>query len=317
MMNTESSSQAGGPRGGSASDQTAVDSNGSAAAVEVVLAAPDAMVRSELRARLERHGGFVVAAEKINATQALGATLFHSPRVCLLAIDLPGDLDGRIKSIRTERPDTRIGILARSADQPGLLHAVLAGADGVLLTSDSPETFVAELGALARGERVLPAEEGEAPSPEEGEALPAEEGEALPPEEGEAPSPEEGEALPAEEGEALPAEGGEALAPEAAQTSRPEGAEDAETLPVEEGEAPAAPVPAAEIGEGHAVVPSGEPEPFAEAPALVAAQPRDSWLKATVLYVPRFFHHLRRRLRARMPLPIAWSSARERMWDYR
>ena len=95
----------------------------------------------------------MVAAEKTNATQALGATLFHRPRVCLLGIDLPGELDARTKSMRAERPDTRIGIIAHSADQPGLLRAVLAGADGVLLTSDPPETFIAELTALARGER--------------------------------------------------------------------------------------------------------------------------------------------------------------------
>ncbi|MDQ6605437.1 MAG: hypothetical protein M3Z06_02690 [Actinomycetota bacterium] len=244
-MNTEGSSQ-GWPSGASGPDQMPGDLNGSAPPVDVVLATQDEALRSELRERLERDGGFVVAAEKTNATQALGATLFHSPQVCLLGVDLPGELEARIKAIRTERPTTRIGILARSADQPGLLRAVLAGADGVLLTSDSPETFITELSALARGERVLPPEGSEGAS------------------DGALPDLESGDTVePADETEL-------------------------DSLAAAEGTA-----------------------------ALASGQARDSWLKATVLYLPRFFHHLRRRLRARMPFPIAWSSARERMWDYR
>ncbi len=160
-MNTESSSSPGRPVGDSASDRMHADGNGSTGAVDVVVAVPDDATRSELRGWLEQHGGFVIAAEKSNAMQALGATLFHSPRVCLLAVDIPGDLEARIKSIRAERPKTRIGILARSADEPGLLRAVLAGADGVLLTGEPPATFAAEVHALARGERVLPPEGGD------------------------------------------------------------------------------------------------------------------------------------------------------------
>jgi DNA-binding NarL/FixJ family response regulator len=246
-MNTESSSRQGRPFGGSASDQMPVDRNGSTPPVDVVLATHDDSLRSELAGRLARHGGFVVAAEKTNATQALGATLFHSPRVCLLGVDLPGELESRIRSIRAERPETRIGILASSADQPGLLRAVLAGAGGVLLTSDPPETFMAELSALARGERVLPPE------------------------------------------------GSEGTIDDGAPTD-------------------SAPADTVEPMDGTELDSS---TPTDGTPALAAEAPRDSWLKATVLYLPRFFHHLRRRLRAHMPLPIAWSSARERMWDYR
>jgi DNA-binding NarL/FixJ family response regulator len=244
-MDTERSSQAGRSLDGSASDQLSLDRNGSAPPVGVVLATHDEAIRIELGVRLARHGGFVVVAEKTNATQALGATLFHSPRICLLGIDLPGELEARIKSIRAERPDTRIGILARSADQPGLLGAVLAGADGVLLTSDPAETFLAELGALARGERVLPPE---------GSAE-----------------------------------------PDAAAASDP-------------------------AGEGFESIDETDQDSLTDAdgtPVPLAEQPRDSWLGATVRYVPRFVHHLRRRLRAGMPLAIAWSSTRERMWDYR
>jgi DNA-binding NarL/FixJ family response regulator len=236
-------SRSGQPLGGATPDQISVDQHGPPDSVNVVLAAHGDSLRAALRARLEQHGGFVVAAEKTNATQALGATLFHSPRVCLLGIDLPGELDSRITSMRAERPETRIGILAHSADQPGLLRAVLAGADGVLLTSDPPETFIAELRALARGERVIPREGSEAPR---------------------------------------------------------------DDSPDFEREAPADPLDELEPLAGSEAIPE-----------LVAAAPRDSWLKATVLYLPRFVRHLRRRLRADMPLPIAWSSARERMWDYR
>jgi DNA-binding NarL/FixJ family response regulator len=53
------------------------------------------------------------------------------------------------------------------------------------------------------------------------------------------------------------------------------------------------------------------PETVAE-PAPPASNP----VQRTVLYVPRFTHHLRRRLRSDMSLGQAWRSARVRMRDY-
>ncbi len=240
-MNTDSSSQPGRPLRASAADQLSVDRNGSTPPVAVVLATHDDSLRSELCARFEQDGGFVLAAAKTNATQALGATLFHSPRVCLLALDLPGELAARIKSIRAERPETRIGILVRSAAQPGLLGAVLAGADGVLMTSKPPKTFAAEVHALARGERIRPT-------------------------------------------------GGSEL-------------DDHE---------PAGQAAQLEIDELEYFSPSSR-----RTPLVITGQHSEGRLTAAVLYVPRFSSHLRRRLRSRMPLSVAWESARQRMGDYR
>lgn len=239
-MNTERSSRQRGLSDHPRSEQMSVDRIESTT-VDVVLASPDGSVRSRLRARLEQHGGFVVAAEKANATQALGSTLFHSPRVCLLDIDLPGALEDRIKSMRAERPDTRIGILAHSADQPGLLGAVLAGADGVLLTSESHETFAAQVQALARGERVLPPDRSES-----------------------------------------------------------DGAETA------------SPPPEPKASRSEYSRPSRHGTPLA-----LTTQHHDRLLRASVLYVPRFSRHPRRRLRSGMSLSAAWKSARVRMRDYR
>jgi len=50
---------------------------------------------------------------------------------------------------------------------------------------------------------------------------------------------------------------------------------------------------------------------------LTPPRPAHGWLNRTVLYVPRFARHLRRRLRSGMSLGRAWRSARLRMHDYR
>jgi DNA-binding NarL/FixJ family response regulator len=52
-------------------------------------------------------------------------------------------------------------------------------------------------------------------------------------------------------------------------------------------------------------------------PLLVPDQPKRSRTAAIVLYVPRFWRHLWRRLRSGMGLSVAWVSARDRMGDYR
>jgi hypothetical protein len=45
--------------------------------------------------------------------------------------------------------------------------------------------------------------------------------------------------------------------------------------------------------------------------------PASGRMQRGVLYMPRFVHHLRRRLRSDMGLGHAWHSARVRMHDYR
>jgi signal transduction histidine kinase len=45
--------------------------------------------------------------------------------------------------------------------------------------------------------------------------------------------------------------------------------------------------------------------------------PASGRLQRVVLYVPRFMHHLRRRLLSHMGFAAAWQSTRMRMRDYR
>jgi hypothetical protein len=53
------------------------------------------------------------------------------------------------------------------------------------------------------------------------------------------------------------------------------------------------------------------------APVRIVVVSRRGWVNRTLLYVPRFARHLRRRMRAGMSLSSAWRSARVRMLDYR
>jgi DNA-binding NarL/FixJ family response regulator len=121
----------------------------------VVLAVADESTRQALRAALAR-SELVVVAEKNTAQRALGAVLVHRPSVCLIDVDLPGELDVTIRSMLEIRPESRIGVLARQLDQPGLLRAVRAGADGVLLTTAQPAALASGIDALVAGEQLIP-----------------------------------------------------------------------------------------------------------------------------------------------------------------
>jgi DNA-binding NarL/FixJ family response regulator len=126
-----------------------------AEAVTIVVATDDAGMRANLEAGLEL-GGFALLADKDDATRAVGAVLVHRPRVCLLDVDLPGDVLGCVSSISSERPDTRIAILAKDTANETLPGLVDAGIDGVLLAGDSPGNIAAGINAIAHRIPILP-----------------------------------------------------------------------------------------------------------------------------------------------------------------
>ena len=268
-------------------------SEDAAATATVVLSAADESVRRTLHAALGRTAHSVVA-EKNTAERALGAVLVHRPTLCLIDADLPGEVDVTIRSMLETRPGTRIGILAQSVEQPGLLRALRAGADGVLLTVAPPGELASEIEALVRGEQVLPGDLGEHLADAPVRITPR-------------PLREIGE--PATSAFSSPE-------PPTSAFSSPEPSPVIEQpvagtrLPVDQ-EPPNPPARKQDEVELESLPKLGPRHPHVPDTSSDEGQ-----LASIVLYAPRFARHLRRRIRSDMPLSAALQSTRARMRDY-
>jgi DNA-binding NarL/FixJ family response regulator len=131
--------------------ERAVDAGGR---VTVMLAGEHPIRLARVRSELEQHG-FTVVAEAANADDAIRAAREHEPQLCLLDIDMPGGGILAADRISLELPDTRIAVMSGEPQPDQLRDAILAGADGYLPTSTSPERLPAALSGLVNGEAAL------------------------------------------------------------------------------------------------------------------------------------------------------------------
>jgi len=104
--------------------------------------------------KLEREG-FTVVAQALDADEALAAAREYQPQLCLLDIDMPGGGIVAADRISLELPSTRIAVLSGEPQQDQLRDAILAGADGYLPASTSPDRLTAALSGLVKGEAAL------------------------------------------------------------------------------------------------------------------------------------------------------------------
>jgi DNA-binding NarL/FixJ family response regulator len=131
--------------------ERAVDAGGR---VTVMLAGEHPMKLARIRSELERHG-FIVVAQAMDADQAIEAARDHQPELCLLHIDMPGGGIVAADRISLELPNTRIAVLSGEPQPDQLRKVILAGADGFLPASTSPERLTAALNGLVKGEAAL------------------------------------------------------------------------------------------------------------------------------------------------------------------
>jgi two-component system response regulator NreC len=120
--------------------------------VRVLIADDHALVRSGLRALLEREGEFKVVAEAADGYEAVELALRHKPDLILLDVAMPR-LTGTdaAQHISGKLPHTRIVIVSMHSDESYVLRALKAGARGYLLKA-SPETeVIAAARAVAAG----------------------------------------------------------------------------------------------------------------------------------------------------------------------
>ena len=120
--------------------------------VRVMIADDHPLVRSGLRALLERDGEFQVIAEAADGYEAIDLAVLHKPDVVLLDVGMPR-LSGpdAAQSISQKLPGVRIVMLSMHSDEAYVLRALKAGARGYLLKASPEADVLAAIRAVAAG----------------------------------------------------------------------------------------------------------------------------------------------------------------------
>lgn len=124
------------------------------AALRVVIADDQPMMRAGFRAVLEATGDIVVVAEAANGVEAVAAAREHQPDAVLMDIRMPV-MDG-IEATR-RLPRARVLILTTFGLDEYIIDALRAGASGFLLKDAPTAEVVAAVRAVAAGDAVLSA----------------------------------------------------------------------------------------------------------------------------------------------------------------
>ncbi len=124
--------------------------------IKIILADDHNIVRSGLRALLEKNPKFKIIAEAGNGREALELIRKHKPDVVLLDIAMP-ELNGLevTQCIVKEFPEIRIIILSMHKSEEYVLQALRFGASGYLLKDTAADELEIAINAVARGEKYL------------------------------------------------------------------------------------------------------------------------------------------------------------------
>jgi two-component system response regulator NreC len=120
--------------------------------LRIMIADDHPLVRSGLRALLERDGEFQVIAEAADGYEAIDLAVLHKPDVILLDVGMPR-LSGpdAAQSISQKLPAVRIVMLSMHSDEAYVLRALKAGARGYLLKASPEADVIAAIRAVAAG----------------------------------------------------------------------------------------------------------------------------------------------------------------------
>ena len=124
--------------------------------IRVALADDHNLVRSGIRALLERLPGVEVVGEASNGREALALIVQEKPDLALLDIGMP-ELNGleAAPRIARESPRTRVVILSMHADEKHVAQALRLGVAGYVLKDSCADELPVLIRAVTRGETYL------------------------------------------------------------------------------------------------------------------------------------------------------------------
>jgi two-component system response regulator NreC len=122
------------------------------ARVRVLIADDHQLIRSGMRALLERGNEFEIVAEAADGYETIELALAHKPDVILLDVGMPR-LSGTdaAQTISEKMPGARIVMVSMHSDEGYVLRALKAGARGYLLKASPEADVIAAVRAVAAG----------------------------------------------------------------------------------------------------------------------------------------------------------------------
>lgn len=124
--------------------------------IRVILADDHAVVRQGIRDFIQEASDIQVVAEAADGNQALALIREHRPDVAVLDIQMPGRTGIEVtRAVRTERLPVGVLILTAYDDEPFVMTALQAGANGYVLKSADPDELVAAVRAVHEGKSAL------------------------------------------------------------------------------------------------------------------------------------------------------------------
>jgi len=119
--------------------------------LRILLADDHAVMRTGLRALLERQPNMEVVGEAGNGREAIELAATHEPDVVVMDVGMP-ILNGieATKAIVAKRPATAVVILSMHADEAYLLRALSAGARGYLLKDSAAPDLIGAIQAVSQ-----------------------------------------------------------------------------------------------------------------------------------------------------------------------
>lgn len=124
--------------------------------IQVILVDDHAVVRKGIREFLEDEGDITVVAEAAEAESALILIKEHKPDVVVLDIQMPG-INGIELTRQLRAAANPVGILILTAydDDPYIMAAIEAGANGYVLKSAAPDEIVRAVRAVREGQSAV------------------------------------------------------------------------------------------------------------------------------------------------------------------
>ncbi len=119
--------------------------------LRILLADDHAVMRTGLRALLERQPNMEVVGEAGTGREAIELAATHEPDVVVMDVGMP-ILNGieATKAIVAKRPATAVVILSMHADEAYLLRALSAGARGYLLKDSAAPDLIGAIQAVSQ-----------------------------------------------------------------------------------------------------------------------------------------------------------------------